>query len=357
MEKNSVLSEFQDYSNVSVASPRHYSLTKDYLLMNRHRKFSHGLFKLFHKVRCIIRHALAPPYIAQLLRKVDVFHCSDLVLLTKRNLKSVVTFHDIAPLLFPEFSTREIKYYLNNKIDFAKKKADAIIAVSKSTKSDLVNYLKLPEDKIKIIYNAPRPQISICPKNIINEYLVRLGIKPEYIFSVGAIEPRKNIITLIKAFEIFKTRGYNYQLVLAGPLGWNYEGILDAIRKSKYNEDIKLLGCMDDEALSAVYSGAAFFVYPSFYEGFGMPPLEAMACGVPVITSCTSSMKELYNETALLIDPNNHEELLERMVDLAVNPGLREELIQKGRLFISEKKFSWEKVACDTINLYKEIIN
>ncbi|MDJ0599314.1 MAG: glycosyltransferase family 1 protein, partial [Crocosphaera sp.] len=198
--------------------------------------------------------------------------------------------------------------------------------------------------------NYVNRQLLYDHRDIIDYYLY----KPYFLF-VSTLEPRKNILTLVKAYEYLK---HNYkiphQLILIGKKGWNYQDILEKIETSQFKEDIQHLDYVSDELVAIFYSQAEAFIYPSFYEGFGLPVLEAMTLGSPVITSNTSSLPEVAGDAALYIDPTDYYQLAQIMLKVADNSTLRKEMIEKGK--IQANKFSWERTAKTTLDVYKSII-
>src|SRR4030042_6657479 len=230
--------------------------------------------------------------------------------------KKVMTFHDLSFKLHPElfsWRTRAWQRFLMNANKEARS-SDKIIAVSESTKQDLVDLYKIDPEKIKVIYSGVGEEFikmsdfECRMSNIAQKY----HLPKRYILYFGTIEPRKNIFGLIKAFELLKEKNKDFKnvsLVIGGGKGWLFKEIFEAAEKSKYAKQIIFTGFVSPEDKTYLYNLAELFVYPSFFEGFGFPPLEAMACGVPTITSNTSSLPEIAGEAAIMIDPYDIEEL------------------------------------------------
>ena len=302
------------------------------------------------------------PKIDKLLKEVDVFFSPHIFLSSvSKKCKSVMTFHDLSFEKYPEFYSASKNYWhfsMNPKKQA--RKTDKIIAVSESTKNDLVGLYNINPEKIKVIYSGINPVSSIqYPVSSISKIKKKYNLPEKYILYLGTLEPRKNIIGLIKAFEIFKTklksRGRHsgmspsgFKLVIAGSKGWLYRDIFKTVKNSPVKNDIIFTGFIDDEDKSILYSQAELFVYPSFYEGFGFPPLEAMACGTLVITSNFSSLPEAVGDAAIMINPYNLDELYRAMETVLNDDKLKDTLIKKG--FKQAKKFSWQKCARETLD-------
>lgn len=274
--------------------------------------------------------------------------------LFKLPIKTVTTVHDITPIILPE--THSWKSNAFHKYFFPRilKNCDKIIVDSKSTQKDLIEKLGIKKEKIELTYLGLHPGYKIIDKKIVDKELTRLGIKEEYLLFVGTLEPRKNIITLIKAFIELKKKGIKEKLVIAGGKGWNYSKIFNLIKENNLEQEIKFTGYVSEAQLVSLYNGAKIFVYPSTYEGFGLPVLEAMACGCPVITSNVSSLPEVAGDAAILLkNPKDTKELVDTINNLLKNKGKIGELREKG--LKQAKKFSWEKCARETIRVYERL--
>ncbi len=330
-------------------------------------------FKIPNRFLFIWARYLSLPKIDKLLKGVEVFfnpHFFNAPV--SRHCKKVMTFHDLSFEYYPEhFSWRKRlwqKFLMNIRREA--RQADKIIAVSESTKQDLVDLYKIPEEKVRVIYSgvgeefkeirnlkparsAEQDEAGETRKKIKEEY----NLPEKFILYFGTIEPRKNIIGLIKAFELLKEKKDfdNFFLVIAGAKGWSYKNIFRAASESKYASQIIFTGFVEPQDKVYLYNLASLFVYPSFFEGFGFPPLEAMACGVPTITSNTSSLPEVVADAALMIDPFNIGELAWAMEQILTDDGLRQELIHRG--LERAKIFSWNKCAEETISLIKQMSN
>lgn len=292
------------------------------------------------------------------LKKVnlDIVHDpTNVGLIFPAHFKKIVTFHDHSAYLFPE-THRYWQVIANRYISpHCYNNQDKIITVSKNTKEDVIRFLKIPEEKIIPIYEAAGKNFKLLNEDQI------IKIKREYrhalpfILYVGTLEPRKNIPSLIKAFYKLRKRGLPYRLVITGKRGWKYKDIFDTIDELNLQKDVIFTGFVSDENLPALYNAADLFVYPSIYEGFGLPPLEAMACGTPVITSNTSSLPEIVGDAGIMVDPHNIDRMADAMYEVLTNKGLKADMIKKG--LERSKIFSWEKCARETLKVYEDVYN
>lgn len=265
---------------------------------------------------------------------------------------TVVTIHDLSFFYYPQEFLKKDFYQLKNWTRYSLEKANKVIAVSKTTKKDLINFYHLPEEKIVVIYNGYEKELKIQSSNLKNK-IKNFKMNKPYILFVGTIQPRKNILTLIKAFSLLLNEKPQFSLVLVGKKGWLYQKMFAEI-ESNYslllkNQKIVFLDYVDDQLLTLLYQNAFAFVLPSFYEGFGIPLLEAMSFNCPVISSFSSSLPEIGADACLYFDPHSPFDLKEKMLELVNNPELKKELIKKGKERI--KFFSWEKCGQETLQL------
>jgi len=286
--------------------------------------------------------------------RLDVLHSPDFIPPFYRNCRSVITVHDLAFLLYPHFLTREsARYY--GQIDQAVRRTDHIIAVSESTKRDLIRLLGVPEDKISVIYEAAHPLYRpLNDPEGAREVRGRYGIEGDFILFVSTIEPRKNLPTLLRAFRLlldhYKPR---VKLVVAGSKGWLFDEVFSLTEELQLLEHVLFLGPVPAHDLLFLYNEARLLAHPAFYEGFGLPLLEAMACGTPVVASNVASIPEVVGDAALLIEPEDVDGLAVAMWRLMTDEALREELIAKGLRRAS--RFSWEKAAQETLAIYHRL--
>lgn len=311
------------------------------------------------------------PKVNKFLGDIDIFFSPHfLPIALPKKCKHIITFHDLSFKQHPKFFSfsRKIWHFLTFSRQQAKR-ADKIIADSNSTKEDLIKIYKIKSDKIKTIYLGVNKSFKPISKKIHSKF--------KTILYFGTIEPRKNLLSIIKAFEYLK-RSSNPQglekawkeldgvnankivglfddlkLVIAGSRGWLYKDIFKTVEISKYKHDIIFTGIIEDKDKLYLYNSANVFVYPSFFEGFGFPPLEAMACGVPTIVSNASSLPEVVGNGAIMVDPYNVDELSFAIKEILENKNLREDLIKKG--LKQAKKFDWNKTAKQVLEVFKNI--
>jgi glycosyltransferase involved in cell wall biosynthesis len=286
---------------------------------------------------------------------LDVLHSPDFIPPRWTRCPTVITVHDLAFLRYPRFLTREsARYY--GQVDLAARQATHIIAVSQSTKRDLINLLGVPESKITVIYEAAHPLFAPMDKDRARAFVrAQYNLPDEFVLFVSTIEPRKNLPTLLRAFKRLRD---NYKLhlplVIAGYRGWLVEEVDQALAEVQLGEALRFLGSVQNEELVHLYNAASLFVLPSCYEGFGLPPLEAMACGTPVIVSNVSSLPEVVGDAALLVAPDDVEGLTVAMARVLTDANLREELRAKG--LKRAQTFSWERAARETLAVYRRVV-
>ena len=286
----------------------------------------------------------------------DIVHGTNYVVYPCQESLRVMTIHDLTCIKYPNYIHSVVKTYAN-RIKHCLKWTDLVIAVSESSKRDIVNYLAVEPERIHVTPQASRYSSNYLSTERANQLQNECSYdfsKP-YLLFVSTIEPRKNINSLIQAFNLLKeTHNLEHQLVLIGHKGWLYQSIFDSIENSPWKHHIHYLGYLSDELVALFYSKADVFVYPSYYEGFGLPVLEAMTLGTPVITSNTSSLPEVAGDAAILIDPNNLEQLAEAILQVVSDSQVRQKLVHKGKE--RAKLFSWERTAKETINAYKSLM-
>jgi glycosyltransferase involved in cell wall biosynthesis len=273
-----------------------------------------------------------------------------------KNCKNIITFHDLAFSHYSHFYSlkRRLWHKVVNPRKLARKN-DLIIAVSEATKDDLISTYNILENKIKVIYSGLDENLKICyDQSKLEETRKKYNLPQDFILSLGSIEPRKNIVGLISAYEKLRNKNkINNKLVIAGEKAWCYKEIFKVWEKSKYKDDIIFPGFIEEEDKIYLYNLSKLFVYPSFYEGFGFPALEAMACGVPVVTSFVSSLPEVCSDAALLIDPYNIDDLALGVYNGIVDKKLRENLIKKGLERAGE--FKWDNCAKEVKKLFSRL--
>lgn len=289
------------------------------------------------------------------LGKYDVFFAPNINFFPKfkGSLKVVLTVHDLSFLVHSDFFTlRQRAWHRLVGLRKTLETVDKIVAVSKSTKSDLLKHFDLNSQKVEIIY--PGIDESFADLDLSSGEVERIYTKydlpqQDFILCLSTLEPRKNLQALVKAFELLEKR--NFHLVLVGSKGWKYKNLLRRIAKSKHSDRIHLVGPCAREDRVYLYNLASVFVYPSFFEGFGLPPLEAMASGTPVITSQNSSLPEVVGDSAVLVDPRRPEEFAEAIEIVLDDSELSQKLIREGKR--KSSKFGWSKAASKLYEIFK----
>lgn len=304
-----------------------------------------------------LQKSLAYPKLDKLLGDPDIFWSPHFNFTSlKPSIKSVLTVHDLSFLRYPQyFSARQNFWHRALNVKQQLKRASAIVAVSENTKNDIIELVGISPEKVQIIYAGSNVVAATLTVDRQAELIAQQGIKRPFILYVGNIEPRKNIVGLITAFNLLKQNKLfgDYELVLAGAPGWKNRAIYAAWQESPWQKQIKFLGYIDYQTKEALYATATAFVYPSFYEGFGFPPLEAMASGVPVVCSQVSSLPEVVENAAILINPDRPEEIAAALSEILLDPELAHDLSQAGKF--QAQKFSWAKAASDYLNLFKSL--
>ncbi len=281
----------------------------------------------------------------------DVFHASLFLVPASRKTATVVTVYDLTPIRFPEFHLRSNLFtisQLRHRLD----RADLVIVPSASTSSDLQVHGLVTPHKVRVIPlgvgECFKPMYQRCPERV-----AKLGLDSEYILNVGALEPRKNLPRLFQAFRSLKDRHrIPHKLVVVGPKGWKYEEVFESVRRLDLSDSVIFMGYVTDETLNLLYNHAALLVYPSLYEGFGLPPLEAMTAGCPVAVSHTSSLPEVVGDAGVYFDPLEVDSIAQAIHRILDSIELRRRLAELGR--IRSRQYSWDKTAEATRQVYME---
>ncbi len=288
--------------------------------------------------------------------KVDLLHqpCFSAPLLYPG--KVVVTCHDLISVFFPENLPLASRLFYSQWEPFSYRKASKIIAISEHTKKDLMAFLKIPEEKIRVIRLAASSDFRpVKSPKILKKVQKKYRTGADYILDVGTLEPRKNLPFLVRAYALAVREGVDVKLVITGKKGWYFEGLFKLVDDLNLKDRVIFSGYVAEKDLPALYSGARAFVFPSLYEGFGLPPLEAMACGTPVISSSTSSMPEVIGKAGILISPKDERVWARNILKILHDKALGRTLSQMG--LRQAKKFSWEETARQTIDVYQEVLN
>ena len=281
----------------------------------------------------------------------ELFHATEHLLLPLRGCPSVLTVHDLIFNLFPKQHKRLNRWYLNLALPLYCRRADRIICVSESTKADLLRTWKIDGEKVFVVYEAADDRFRPVPDSDVVAVRAKYGIPERYILSVGTIEPRKNLGRLLDAVQILRRTGSAVNLVLVGRLGWLYDDFLTKLEAFEFADAVIRCGYVPDEDLPAMYSGATATVMASIYEGFGLPVLESMACGTPVVSSFASSLPEFGGDAARYFDPLNTEEMAATIGEVWRDDALREHMRDLG--LVQAAQFSWRQTARHTIDVYR----
>jgi len=307
----------------------------------------------------VVWHRLRLPLPVELITgPVDVFHSPDFTLPPVWRARAVLTVHDLSFLRVPECFTGALRRYLERVVPRSVRRADHVIADSHSTKRDLVELLGTPAGKVTVIHSGVEPRFRpIIDRAALGPVRQRYDLPERFIISVGTLQPRKNFATLVEAFARLKSETGNWKpgarslkLVIAGGRGWLYEEIFARVEALGLQGDVLFPGFVADEDLPALYNLAEAFVLPSLYEGFGLPPLEAMACGTPVVTSNVSSLPEVVGDAGLMVEPADVESLAVAIERVLEDGGLRREMVQRG--LARAKEFTWERAARRLLGVY-----
>jgi glycosyltransferase involved in cell wall biosynthesis len=268
----------------------------------------------------------------------------------------VTAIHDVSFAVMPETFPRKDRWLLNLFISFSARRAAKVITLSESSKRDLIERFRVPPDKITITpCGADETMRRVEDSQVIADVLRRYKIAPPFILSVGLLQPRKNLPRVVEAFALLRQRHseLTHRLVIAGRIGWGIEPLTQRIRQLQLENAVHFAGYIADEDLPALYSAADLFVYPSLYEGFGIPPLEAMACGTPVVTANVSSLPEVVGDAALTVNPLEVEEISTAMERVLTDATLRQTLSKRG--LERAKEFTWERMARLTVEVYQSM--
>jgi glycosyltransferase involved in cell wall biosynthesis len=285
---------------------------------------------------------------------LDLLHSPDFIPPFYRTYKSIITVHDLAFLRFPHFVTTETAHHYG-QIDQAVRRADHIIAVSESTKADIINMLGVKERKITVIHEAADPMFHPITDEAVIQAVrktYQLHERP-YIFFLSTIEPRKNLSTLLRAFRQLLDdypAMSDVVLAVAGEKGWLFKDVFTLYDELNLQKNVQFLGRVPLDQLPALFNGATIHVHPSYYEGFGLTPLEAMACGTPTIVSNVSSLPEVVSDAGLLVSPDSVDEWADNIYYLFNDSQLQQTMSQKGLRRAAQ--FSWEKAACKHLEVY-----
>ncbi len=294
-----------------------------------------------------------PRYIKR--ASLDLFHGTNYELPLWNRRRTVLTVHDLSSLLYPELHRRDLARRMRLRLPLAVKLANAIITPTEAVKRELCARLKVKAAKVTAIHEAARAAFRPLSREECALVRRRLGIQDDFLLFVGTLEPRKNLLTLLQAYaQVVRESPFRPQLVVAGGEGW----LMDETFAAMGDEDIRQLLCLTgpliDQELRALYSSCRVFIYPSLYEGFGLPPIEAMACAAPVIASRIAALQETVEGAAILIDPLDAAALARHIITLLADGRYRDELIEKGQERAAN--FTWNQAAKRTYEIYQAVM-
>jgi len=302
--------------------------------------------RLWHRLR-------APIPVEWLVGPVDLFHSPDFTLPpTRRRTRTVVTVHDLSFMRLPHCFAPALLEYLNVNVPAAIRRADLVLADSENTRRDVLELFGIPQERVLTVLCGVEERFKpIHDTEYLESIRRKYGLPARFILSVGTLQPRKNYGTLIQALP--RLRDPDIGLVIVGGKGWLYEGIFEQIQAAALTKRVCLPGFVDDADLPALYNLAQVFVLPSLYEGFGLPPLEAMACGLPVITSNNSSLPEVVGDAGLLVDAEEVDAWVDALDRLLESATLRRTLSERGRQRAAQ--FTWPKAATALLAAYESL--
>jgi len=291
----------------------------------------------------------------RLLPEAELYHATEHLLLPLRRVPTVLTVHDLIYHLFQEHHKPLNYWFLNRAMPLFVQRARAVIAVSESTRQDLIRCYGVHPDKITVVHEAAAPHFCPASPEAIVAVRARYGLPEGFILTVGTIEPRKNLSRLLDALQRLRQKGDNVRLVVVGSKGWLYEGFFRRLEELQLADAVLLPGYVPDADLPAVYSAARLFVLPSLYEGFGLSVLEAMACGTAVVCSRASSLPEVGGDAARYFDPTDVEEMAEAIGAVWRDEALRAEMGRRG--LAQAARFSWARAAEETMAVYQRAMS
>ncbi|MCM8749756.1 glycosyltransferase family 4 protein [Thermomicrobiaceae bacterium CFH 74404] len=266
---------------------------------------------------------------------------------------SVVTIHDLSFLVVPQYAHPRLRAYLSAAVPRSLQRVSAVIAVSEQVRQEVIEHYRLPPERVVAIPHGVTTGLAAPPVDQSRRTLDRLGIREPYFLMVGTVEPRKNHMTALEAFSLLAPRYPGLALVIAGRPGWLSDPVMQAIRAAGARLPVRYVGPVADGDLPALYARSVALIYPSWYEGFGLPVLEAMACGTAVITSVGGAPAQVAGEAALVVPPGRPEALAEAMERVIDDSALRQRLVQEGQRRVPS--FSWERAARQHLELYRRV--
>jgi glycosyltransferase involved in cell wall biosynthesis len=315
--------------------------------------------RINHRIRLVASNGSDKTSSMHLMRAIDdidIVHHSQEIFFKHRIAKNVITIHDLGPIVYPEFHTQMTGFIFKNMFEFAVECCDLIFVVSNFVREQIIHCSGIKKDRIKLIKCGIAESFKpVRNQSLLSQRLSKYGLEPfSYIFYLGTIEPRKNIDLLLKAFHHLPQRHKSVRLVIGGKYGWKNRQLSRNEKQINKNNRIIFTGFIPEEDLPFIMNGAIVFVYPSLYEGFGLPPLEAMACGTPVIASGEGGLSEVIGNAALRLDPYDSKNLV-NLIDRVLNSKtLQVELKEKG--LARAAFFSWKESASEMMSAYETLL-
>jgi glycosyltransferase involved in cell wall biosynthesis len=290
----------------------------------------------------------------RLMPDVQLFHATEHLLPPLRGVPTVLTVHDMIFKLFPEHQKRLNFWYLRATMPIYCQRADAIVTVSESSKRDIVAHYGLDPAKVTVVHEAAAPEFGPAGREAVEDVRRRYGLPERFAIHVGTIEPRKNLTRLTDALQLLREGGLTIPLLVVGGKGWLYQDFFQRLERLEIRDSVHFPGYVPSVDLPLLYSAATLAVMPSVYEGFGLPVLEAMACGTPVVSSEASSLPELGGDAARYFDPYNVEGMAETVREVWEDADLRAEMRRRG--LIQAAHFSWQQAARQTWAIYERLL-
>lgn len=285
---------------------------------------------------------------------LDLLHTPDFIPPAFGYRRSVITIHDLNFLHYPQFLTAESRRYYNRQIEWAVVRADHILADSQATRSDLISLLHVPPAKVTVVYLAAAPAFRPLPEVEARQMAARYGLEPGFLLFVGTMEPRKNLPGLLQAYRlVLDAEGTAAPLVLVGGKGWLYDEVFERVEMLRLADQVRFLHDVPDADLPAIYSAASVLAMPSFYEGFGLPALEAMACGTPVVVANRASLPEVVGDAGLLVNPDDPEDIARALIRVLTEASLPAQMRELG--LVQASRFTWERTARATFTVYQQV--